>query len=141
MLSLYRQKRTGDLLILNYAVNPRIGASLAWGHLIRVSSTELRAEGPKILVKNLSEFAHRNVRDADMWFKESIIDEDDFLQSHDLIQVELTESKTLQLWPMKRAIGETGFTGDPEDVRNMSTDVTSEEFWAILESTFAVCDR
>ncbi len=88
-------------------------------------------------MQNLSDFAHRNVRDAGVWFKQSEEDEEDFHRLHDLIQIELIGSKTLQLWPMRRA-AEGGFTGDPEDIRNISTEITSEEFWEILESAFTV---
>ena len=130
-LHLRVNQKTGDFVIVNYAVDRRFGFLAGWGPLVHVARQQMKTEGLRIVLDNLDGFLDRNGEDG-CELDGDPVKQREFEKLHKCISIMLLEQRNLAITPM-RGTRRGGATGEYEDVITLPFPCTNEEFYRALE--------
>jgi hypothetical protein len=137
---LLRQKKAGDFVIMNYAVDPEHGWLAGSGRLIKIARDELKIKGLEIILDNLLAFDDRIFEQSEFaaW---TMSEKRRFYQSHDDVKITLRGQKQLELQPMVPARTKIGSHGDKKDVIALELPTTSSNLWKSLVKAYSRCKK
>jgi hypothetical protein len=134
-LDLYRHKKTGGFIILNYAPNRTYGFSVACGPFVRISADDLMANGINQILHNLDEFESRDAMSGSEFKQLSSANKRKFEHDHDLVGLRRESPDQLVLTPMHPA-HRGGFTGDQKEEIVVMLPCLAEQFHNYLTEAF-----
>ena len=139
VVDIRKEKKTGDLFLVHYAVHPVTKASVGWGKHDQFSESAFRVSGLAAVMKSLHEYSsRRNADEQTSVFR--LPDPKDQLRrakNHLCLGVRLERPSILILSPMRRERG--GYVGKMEDEIALTLPCTPEQFYKQIESAFEEC--
>jgi hypothetical protein len=134
-LSLYKNKSSGSLVIINFAVDELYGMNKAWGPMVHLTVDEFRNSGINIILDNLQGFADRDSNDGDAMSKLPRNVQRTFDREHLLVSIRQESPSQLICTPMHPA-KPAGHIGDRSEEIVVNLPCVAEEFYSKLNAAF-----
>lgn len=134
-LELFLNKKSGNFLLLNYAINPRNKFRVGWGNLRTIFSPEMQSEGLDLVLSNLAGFSTRDGSEMCELDRMTPPERRRFNSTHKAISVSLPTPDVLVLQGSSKvgASGRVGTSAQRVEVRLPST---QQEFYAAMRQAF-----
>lgn len=136
-LSVLRHHKTGDLLIMNYGVEPEFGFLSDSGQLIRLDNDALE-QLSKTLLYFLSTFTSRTYERGEV-SNLSISEKRRFNRIYDEVAITMVSKRELELQPMIPVRGKMGAQGDKKQAMMVSLPIDSKKLHRLLLVAFDRC--
>jgi hypothetical protein len=134
-LDIFKNKHTGEFIIVNFAPRPLYGGSVGWGPTVHLEPEVMRKRGLEVLLANLEGFQQR---DGSLGCEIQMMTREQrrkFDSDHLLVGVRQESPELIALQPM-RPTNPAGFIGNRRHEISVSVPCSAGAFFDKLNSAF-----